>query len=160
MLDYLFVYGTLRKAKNGGLHPYLINRAAFIDYASTPGKLFLIDSYPGAIKTAVDCDCRVRGEIYRLFNPQDLLPVLDRYEECTSDFPKPHEYRRQPTTVILDNTKPLSAWVYWFQRPVKTFRQVRSGDYFDYLPSNHKPDRTNFNPCHAEFASTDDNQAP
>lgn len=138
MLHYLFVYGTLRKAQNGDIHPFLKNQTIFIDRASVPGKLYLIDTYPGAIPTAADSSGRIQGEVYRLLHPERLLPTLDEYEECTSHFPKPHEYQRQATHVILGNGKTIDAWIYWFRRPIKKLRQITSGDYFDYLPASHE----------------------
>ena len=133
LLNYLFVYGTLRKTQNGNLHPYLKNHAVFIDRASLPGKLYQVEHYPGAIPAPLGSQGLIYGEVYRLLQPEAVLSILDEYEECASHFPQPHEYRRAPETVILSNEKRLRAWVYWFCHPVSGLPQISSGDYFDYL---------------------------
>jgi len=137
MLNTLFVYGTLRKARNGELHPYLKQHAVFVGQAHLPGKLYQIDHYPGAIQVAAFSKLRIQGEVYRLSQPQTTLAVLDEYEECTPHFPMPHEYRRQAETVILANGTALNAWVYWFERPVCGLKPIDSGDYYPYLPAHH-----------------------
>lgn len=131
MLNYLFVYGTLRKTQSGQLSPYLKNRAVFIDQASLPGKLYKVAHYPGAIPAPGDSRHLVYGEVYRLLHPSSALSILDDYEECASHFPKPHEYQRKSETVILNSGKHLQAWVYWFRYPVSGLVQIASGDYFD-----------------------------
>lgn len=139
MLDYLFVYGSLRRAKNHSLHPYLNTHAVFIDRATLPGKLYHIASYPGAIPVHANDKSWIRGEVYRLLRPKLMLPILDHYEECTPQFPQPHEYQRRMSPVTLENGKILSAWVYWYGRPVAGLTQIATGDYFQYLPETHAP---------------------
>ncbi|MGY6274194.1 gamma-glutamylcyclotransferase family protein [Methylomonas sp. MgM2] len=133
MLNHLFVYGTLRRAKGGDFHPYLKDKATFIHSASVPGKLYQVDRYPGAIPAPYGSKSRVYGEVYRLFKPEGLLRVVDEYEECTEHFPQPHEYQRLAATVTLGDGKTTKAWVYWFRRSVYGLRQIPSGDYFDCL---------------------------
>lgn len=134
MLNHLFVYGTLRKAKNGMLHPYLRKDAVFIDHASVPGRLYLVGPYPGAISVPAQAEHLVYGEVYRLLNPERVLRVLDEYEECASHFPQPHEYERLPQTVNLAGEGTVEAWIYWFRHPASRLRPIKSGDYFNYLP--------------------------
>jgi len=134
VLNHLFVYGTLRKTKSGIVHPYLSKSAVFIDKASIPGKLYQVDTYPGAIPAFAQSKCQVYGEVYLLLNPKHVLRVLDEYEECASHFPAPHEYQRLPETVAFLDGKPIRAWVYWFRHSIDGLRQIKSGDYFDYLP--------------------------
>ena len=131
MLQYLFVYGTLRQTSNGSLHPYLKNRAVFISQAKLPGKLYQIRNYPGAVPSPANNECLVHGEVYRLLKPAELLRILDEYEECSRHFPKPHEYQRLAASVTLADGKQIQAWVYWFRHPTSGFRQIVSGDYFN-----------------------------
>jgi gamma-glutamylcyclotransferase (GGCT)/AIG2-like uncharacterized protein YtfP len=131
MLEYLFVYGTLRQDRNGRMHHYLKNRAVFIDKASLPGKLYLILDYPGAVPSPDDSGHTVQGEVYRLRHPTTVLQQLDEYEECSSQFPKPHEYQRLETTVMLASGKPVQAWVYWFRHSISGLKQISSGDYLE-----------------------------
>jgi len=134
VLNHLFVYGTLRKTKSGIVHPYLSKSAVFIDQASIPGKLYQVDTYPGAIPALAQSKYQIYGEVYFLLNPKHVLRVLDEYEECASHFCTPHEYQRLPETATFLDGSRIRAWVYWFRRPIESLRQIKSGDYFDYLP--------------------------
>jgi gamma-glutamylcyclotransferase (GGCT)/AIG2-like uncharacterized protein YtfP len=137
MLQYLFVYGTLRKNKSGDLHTLLHNQARYINSASMPGKLYEIQHYPGAVPAIAASGCLVHGEVYLLLYPHRLLQVLDNYEECTDRFPQPHEYLRKQRAVTLTDGRILNAWTYLYYRPVSGLIQITSGDYFDYLSNNH-----------------------
>ena len=134
MLNHLFVYGTLRKNRKGAVHPYLRRNAVFISRASVPGKLYQVDTYPGAISAPAQSEYWVYGEVYRMLSRETVLRILDEYEECASHFPQPHEYQRLSETVTLISGKRMQAWVYWFRRPTSGLHQIESGDYFDYLP--------------------------
>ncbi len=136
MLNHLFVYGTLRKEKDGALHPFLGNKAVYIGKASIPGKLYQVNTYPGAVPAPFQSNHVVYGEVYRLLKPEQILRILDDYEECATHFPQPHEYQRLPETVTLSDGKRIDAWVYWFRHSVKGLRQIKSGDYFDLKMPN------------------------
>lgn len=137
VLDRLFVYGTLRRARDGSLHPLLINQVELIDSAYLPGKLYLVGSYPGAVLTPAYSGAIVHGEIYRLLRPHWLLRQLDEYEECSAFFPKPHEYSREQAMVSLPDNRRLHAWFYNYQRDTGGLPQIKTGDYAAYLPASH-----------------------
>jgi gamma-glutamylcyclotransferase (GGCT)/AIG2-like uncharacterized protein YtfP len=100
----------------------------------------------------------VYGEIYKILNSRLLLPELDTYEQCTQQFPEPHEYIRKKLTITLLNSgnvstliykplrflKPLrsgnnlSAWVYIFNHTVQNLMPIYSGDYLHYLNAPKK----------------------
>lgn len=92
------------------------------------GRLFEVAGYPGAIQSA-DPAARVRGEIYRIRRGASVLQELDAYEECTPEFPRPHEYLRKRVAVSVDDGPQLACWVYLFNRDVSMLRWIRSGDY-------------------------------
>lgn len=138
MLNTLFVYGTLRKARDGSLHGLLKNRAIFLGYARMPGKLYQISYYPGAVLTPVKHLTFVQGEVYRLPQPKRLLQLLDEYEECTRLFTRPHEYQRKLVTVKPIYGLALPAWVYLYQRPINKQILIPEGDYWAYLPYTHR----------------------
>jgi gamma-glutamylcyclotransferase (GGCT)/AIG2-like uncharacterized protein YtfP len=137
LLDFLFVYGTLRKALDGSLHPYLINQAEFIGNATLPGKLYHVGTYPGAVPIPVGSRQCVQGELYRLFRPHLLLQQLDEYEECGSHFPAPHEYLRKQENVSLSDNTHLQAWTYIYQHSTQGLRLVHKGDWRPFLPKSH-----------------------
>lgn len=136
-IHYLFVYGTLRKAHDGSLHAYLKDRATFSDTATLPGKLYEIAGYPGAVMSISKPINIIHGEVYRLLQPEAVLQTLDAYEECSVDFPQPHEYRRAQQTVTLSTGKLMTAWVYLYQHPVCRHKMIANGDYAAYLPQKH-----------------------
>ena len=137
MLQHLFVYGTLRKAQDGGQHPFLRDQAIFIDLATVKGTLFHVAGYPGAIITPSHKNHPIHGEVYRLLNPALTLQILDDYEECSERFPKPHEYRRIQQRVTLETGESMQAWVYVYQRSITGLKRIESGDYFAFLPARH-----------------------
>lgn len=137
MLNYLFVYGTLRKALDGSLHPYLKNRAEFIGNATLPGKLYQIGMYPGAAPIPAGSRHIVQGELYRLFRPRWLLQQLDDYEECGSHFPAPHEYQRKQENVSLSDNTHLQAWTYIYQHSTCGLKLIYKGEYRPFLPKSH-----------------------
>lgn len=137
-VEYLFVYGTLCRQADGRQHPLIGDAAEFFSTACLPGKLYEIDGYPGAVVEPETSQFCVRGELYRLLLPQPLFQLLDAYEECADDYPKPHEYRREIESVMTDAGDNLSAWVYVYNRPLHGRRWIVSGDYRLFQQSAHR----------------------
>jgi gamma-glutamylcyclotransferase (GGCT)/AIG2-like uncharacterized protein YtfP len=129
MTEYLFVYGSLRKNPQGELHPYLQDHSQFLDYATLPGLLYVVDTYPGAVPAAADSLSLIHGELYLLYNPSYTLPLLDAYEECTSRHPQPHEFARSPALIYRQGKPNITAWVYWYNHSVKHLKVIASGDF-------------------------------
>ena len=140
-VNHLFVYGSLRKAIDGSLHAIFKNQAMFIGNASLPGKLYLIDNYPGLILIPTFCGYGVQGEMYRLIQPDRLLKNLDEYEECAKHFQQPHEYKRLTKSVILSNGRRLTCWAYIYNRPTAGLKEIIGGDFLSYLPQSHLKQR-------------------
>ena len=137
MLQHLFVYGTLRKAQDGGQHPFLRDQTIFIDQATLKGNLFHVAGYPAAIITPSYKSDQIHGEVYQLLKPALTLQILDNYEECSNRFPKPHEYRRIQQRVALETGESMQAWVYVYQRSITGLKGIENGDYFAFLPARH-----------------------
>jgi len=106
----------------------MARHAAYVGGAQFQGTLYQIDYYPGAIPSPRAGD-RVRGEIFRLLRPELLLPRLDEYEECSPERPRPTEYVRRKSMLLLDSGQRTEAWIYLFNRPVTGFRKIASGDF-------------------------------
>ncbi len=127
-LDTLFVYGTLMRTTDGAIHPLLVGRAEFLGAGSIAGKLYRVLEYPGAIMTE-DEHSRVFGEVYRLLDAESLLAKLDEYEECTPNFPAPHEYLRTQLPVSMTAGQILIAWVYLYNLATTQLQLISSSDY-------------------------------
>ncbi len=136
MPDYVFVYGTLRKAKDGSVHPYLAE-TVFLKNASLPGKLYQVGHYPGLLLDDANSGQRVRGEVYRLLRPKQQLKKLDDYEECAQHFPAPREYQRVSALATLADGEPIQVWVYVFRHSITGLKRISDGDYGRYLPASH-----------------------
>lgn len=118
----LFVYGTLRRSQTGDPHA-LLREARFLSFASMPGRLYDLGSYPGAYRDS-GTRRRVFGELYQL--PAETttraLWALDRYEGP--------EFVRQRVLVTVRRGPRRAAWAYVLRkRPEGLARPVRSGRY-------------------------------
>jgi len=125
--SYLFVYGTLMRDFSHPMHNVLIKFANFVDKAKVNGCLYEIDGYPGLVLTKESLF--VKGELYRIDDEVRLFEILDDYEECSSKFPKPHEYRRIITQVFLSDGSIINAWLYEYNHPIDYTKLIASGDY-------------------------------
>ena len=96
------------------------------------GKLYEVNGYPGAIESNNQQD-KVFGEIYRMMDDNTILSKLDKYEECTDKFPKPHEYIRKKLPVTLSDSSIVTAWVYIFNHDVSNLIAIKSGDYLSLI---------------------------
>jgi gamma-glutamylcyclotransferase (GGCT)/AIG2-like uncharacterized protein YtfP len=128
MSDWLFVYGTLRRACAHPLQRLLAEHAQPAGLACFAGRLFDLGRYPGAVPDAA-AHPPVRGELYRLPDPHALLPLLDRYEGCTDRNDPAAEYRRERRIVVQEAGPAVSAWIYLYNRPIGALRPIASGDY-------------------------------
>lgn len=130
MADFLFVYGTLRRACAHPMHAVLAADSRYMGIAHYQGKLYRVSHYPGVVPSDNPAQ-QVVGEVYQLLKPAQTLAELDRYEECSADFPAPREYRRELQLVTLENGASVSAWVYLYNRQLTGLKPIVSGDYLD-----------------------------
>ena len=128
--NYLFVYGTLRRACQHALFKVLDNQAEFVAEATFPGLLYMIYDYPGVIESTESSDI-VYGEVYYLNDVNRVLSALDEYEECSLAFPTPTEYQRCKRLVKLNNQQIIEAWIYLYNRPIGNLPRIKSGDFLD-----------------------------
>jgi len=127
-IDLLFVYGTLRRDTRNEMYHLLAHHASFVCDATYQGIMYLIGEYPGVIPSRKRNDM-VKGELYRLPNPHDLLAKLDEYEECGSSFKVPTEYVREIATVTVAGGGETQAWIYIYNFPTVGLPRIESGDF-------------------------------
>src|SRR5437870_8556689 len=99
-----------------GRQRLLARGATFLGKGSVAGRLLNLGRYPGLVAGAG----RVRGEIYRLDDPE-LLPVLDREEG--------YNFERRRAIVTLANGRRARAWVYRYRGPQNRAVPIPDGDY-------------------------------
>src|SRR2546422_6045456 len=98
------------------LHLLLARASKFLGEGRVHGRLLDLGRYPGL----VDGVGRVRGEIYRLDDPE-LLAVLDRAEG--------YNFGRRRTTVTLASGRRARAWVYRYRGRQEKAVLIPDGDY-------------------------------
>lgn len=135
--EYLFVYGTLRRDTGNEMYRLLARNAEFVGDASFKGRMFLVDDYPGAVPSRSTHDV-VRGEVYRLLDPDYVLERLDEYEECDPESPSTSLYRRELAGVALDHGDHVAAWVYIYNQPVSGLPQILSGDFLNLAVASRR----------------------
>ena len=142
--EFIFVYGTLRKETATPMHQLLARYCEYVSDALLQGKLYEVDGYPGAIESD-DPNDLIQGELYRIISTENLLPQLDEYEECTEQFPQPHEYVRKKLLFSLSGSEKVCAWVYVYNLDVTGLVQIKNGDYLCYLQAikENGPNKTN-----------------
>ncbi|HBH01244.1 MAG TPA: gamma-glutamylcyclotransferase [Candidatus Rokubacteria bacterium] len=106
------------------LHRVLARRAAFLGEARAAGRLLDLGRYPGRVAGPG----RVRGEVYRLDDPQ-LLPVLDREEG--------YNFVRRRALVTLADGRRARAWIYDYRGPRERAVPIPHGDYRRARPASH-----------------------
>ena len=124
---HLFVYGTLMRASRSPYAQLLKARARFVGEAWTPGRLYHLGGYPGA----VFCDggaSKVHGELFLLPN-EALLAALDAYEGCGGQGTKPGLFYRDVVEVRLARGGTLLAWSYPFAGAVNGRPRIASGRF-------------------------------
>lgn len=127
-LDLLFVYGTLMEDGGGDMASLLGKHSEKIGPGEIRGRLYDLGDYPGAVDSEKPEET-VQGTLYRLKAPDEILPVLDEYEEYDPQDEAGSLFRREKRSVTLPNGERLKAWVYLYDRPVKDFERIRSGEY-------------------------------
>jgi len=130
--EFIFVYGTLRQETATTMSQHLRKQCDFVSTGFLQAQLFEVDGYPGAVMSDNVHDY-VIGDVFT--GQTSIVQELDHYEECSDDFPQPHEYVRQQHPVTLSNGDVVQAWVYLFNRDVSDLFHIQSGDYVTFLNS-------------------------
>jgi gamma-glutamylcyclotransferase (GGCT)/AIG2-like uncharacterized protein YtfP len=118
------VYGTLMRGY--GLHAVLARGATAMGEGTARGRLLDLGRYPGLVEGTG----RVRGEIYRLDDPE-LLPVLDREEG--------YNFVRRRAIVALADGRRMRAWLYRYRGPRERATPVPDGHYRRHRPPAARP---------------------
>lgn len=126
MTQYLFVYGTLRRASPHPLAKFLAERACFVSEGSVAGRLYNLGRYPGMTEATGD-DERVVGDVYALTDVEVTMRELDRYEGAES--PWPSYFERGFAQVALAAGTTMTAMVYLFRGDVAETQRIASGDW-------------------------------
>ena len=130
-MNYLFVYGTLQRESRSPMATFLLRHAEVAERGYIYGRLYEVDSYPGAIPGNPG-EGKVFGTLLKLRTPETVFRVLDEYEEIGEQYPEPHEYRRVVIPVITESGEEKPCWIYLYNHPVDNLEHIPSGDYISY----------------------------
>lgn len=124
MPEYLFVYGTLMSGMEAS---HLLSEIArCVGRGRVQGRLYDLGEYP-ALVLGQPGDT-VWGEVYRILRPAAIRQI-DRYEGFDPSGAS-FLYRREATSVTLEDGARIQAWAYVYNRPLPaSARRLLSGDY-------------------------------
>ena len=127
---FLFVYGTLRPGHAPASVAAYVDRCACAGAGCTPGRLYDLRHYPGAV---LDDDDAGRGQLVHgelIEIPDDAtLRRLDAYEGYNLADPAGSLFVRTTCDVTTDDGRTVRAWVYVYNRDVAGARPVPGGRY-------------------------------
>ena len=102
---------------------------ALVGPATTRGALFDLGRYPGAIKA----DGQMHGELYRMIEPDTLLPLVDAVEGFHPDARAESQYVRDAVAVTPAGGPGVMAWVYFYRRGLGDAVWIPNGDYRSHI---------------------------
>jgi gamma-glutamylcyclotransferase (GGCT)/AIG2-like uncharacterized protein YtfP len=128
--DLVFFYGTLmsgfRRAGRSRVETKLEPKGRGVIRAA----LFDLGIYPAAVPAA---DGRVRGEVYRMLDVDNVLAALDEIEGYRPGQSEASLYTRLETPVTFEDGHTAAAWVYFYNAPLGQAQRIESGDYLEHL---------------------------
>ena len=133
MSQHIFVYGTLLSQYQNHYTQFLETYSKFIGTGYIEGLLYSNNHYPGVIQSN-DKSKKVYGQILEISSKtNEILKILDEYEEVGTQFPCPNEYIRSILPVYLQTGVVTNCWVYLYNHSVKDMILIPSGRYQDFI---------------------------
>lgn len=131
MTANLFVYGTLMRAAAAAalgrdMRARLEQSGSWLGAATTAGRLFDLGRYPALVAASGPEDV-VHGEVFQLSDPDRVFPWLDPYEGIALGQLTGPDYERLVQAIELANGGRLTAWVYFYHKPIVRPRPIASG---------------------------------
>lgn len=127
-ISLLFVYGTLRRGCTNAQARALHEASDWLGVGRARGRLYRVGWYPAFI--GAQGEHWVTGDLFRLHDPELILPALDAYEEAGPGFAEPHEYLRAAVEVERPGGF-VTAWTYFYNWPVDGYALIDSGIWSD-----------------------------
>lgn len=118
----VFVYGTLRR---GGSNHFRMAGAEFVTAGTITARMYRIDWYPGIVLD--ESGDEIRGEVYEV--GPELLNALDVFEGLSAGEIEGSEYRRVQTSVVAQDSRVLTAWVWEWVGMVDESQRLSDGDW-------------------------------
>ncbi len=132
--DYLFVYSSLLNGFPTTDYEYVSKYFNFIGNAKTKGILSILNKI--VVGTPCDDERYIQGELFEIKEQHHFsfaIGQLDEYEGLYPEPPQTPMYKRTIATVIDENKKEYTAWVYWYKGDVGGLPVIESGNVLDFL---------------------------
>jgi|HubBroStandDraft_6_1064221.scaffolds.fasta_scaffold41381_2 gamma-glutamylcyclotransferase (GGCT)/AIG2-like uncharacterized protein YtfP len=122
--QYLFVYGTLKRAGKSHKQLRKENGVRFRSSARIRADLYKLDGeeYPGAVLTSAP-NRFVKGDLFILQDPQKTLRDLDEFEGVDEGL-----FRRELVNAWARGRR-VKAWAYLYARPLTDASLIPTGIY-------------------------------
>jgi gamma-glutamylcyclotransferase (GGCT)/AIG2-like uncharacterized protein YtfP len=120
--ELVFVYGTLRR---GGSNHFRMAGAEFIAAGTITGRMYRINWYPGLVLDVAGDE--IHGEVYSA--APELLAALDLFEGISAGEMDGSEYRRVQITVVGQDSRLLTAWVWEWLGMTDESQRLTDGDW-------------------------------
>lgn len=138
-INHLFVYGSLRSGFRNPAYQYLTRYFHLAGDAVVKGKLYDLGEYPAA--AATEEEKFISGELYVINDPIEFswaIAQLDDYEGLNVEEGEHPLYKREAVKAYI-NGQGSDAWIYWYNKDVKGYPEIISGDLMQYLQQKNKP---------------------
>ncbi|MFB3852897.1 MAG: gamma-glutamylcyclotransferase [Vicinamibacterales bacterium] len=130
MNDRVFFYGTLMTGFDRRRRIGIDSDLEYVGRGCIRAALFDLGIYPAAVPDPEAC---VWGEVYRMVDPERVLPALDEIEGYSTDEPDASLYARQEAEITLEDGRVLTGWVYFYNAPLGRAERIYGGDYLEHL---------------------------
>lgn len=128
MMEYLFVYGTLRKGYDLKLKNKVSEDLQYVGQGKIGATMFDIGRYPGAVRSSSGDE--VVGDVFLIRDPDRVLRILDKYEGVRETA---GEFVRKRTRVRLRSGRQVTAWIYWYNFDLSKKVKIKQKSYLNYL---------------------------
>lgn len=129
-MEYLFVYGTLRKNYDLKLKNKVSGDLQYVGQGKVGASLYDIGRYPGAVRNSKGDE--VIGDVFQVTDPERVLRILDKYEGIEPGG-RSSEFVRKRSKVRLRNGTEVTAWVYWYNFDPDKKLKIKYKNYLTYL---------------------------
>ena len=121
--EIVFVYGTLRR---GGSNHFRMAAAEFISAGTVSGRLYRVHWYPGMVLDDEAGD-EIHGDVYAV--DAETLATLDVFEGLSAGEIQGSEYRRVRSTIMLQDSRTITAWVWEWIGMTDESQRLADGDW-------------------------------
>lgn len=129
MNEYLFAYGFLKRQFHGSAKTQ--TPAMDVEYVCDgyfPGRIYRVDVFPGVVWEPENHFKKVKGEVFKINNPEKQLHALDKYENAKPLVQLNPDYERRLRPIETPDGA-IECWVYEYLKPVNPATEIEFGEF-------------------------------